>query len=214
MNEKVLAYCRCSTTNDKQDVNRQAREIANKYNNNIDSWYKEYVCSVKEGKEEFNNLKKYAEELRKNDAEVKITIVVTEISRLSRSVKQLIDLLEWVKANRLTLVIMSSSMNIDCYNGELDNQTKAYFQMLGVFAELEHGMIQERVRSGVANARAKGKQIGRPTITIDDVPKKVKDTYKDLYSKGQISKTDFARVCKISRPTLDKYLNIITSEEE
>jgi DNA invertase Pin-like site-specific DNA recombinase len=43
---------------------------------------------------------------------------------------------------------------------------KAMFQMLGVFAEFERAMIQERVRAGLARARAEGKQLGRPKITM------------------------------------------------
>ena len=80
--------------------------------------------------------------------------------------------------------------------------------MMGVFAETERNMISERVRSGVANARSKGKILGRPTLKLSDIPKKVIQTYK-LYNDGVISKSDFAKVCEISRPTLDKYIKII-----
>ena len=86
--------------------------------------------------------------------------------------------------------------------------TKAFLQMAGVFAELEHDMICSRVKSGVANARAKGKQIGRPQLTINDIPDKVKKYY-EMYVNGDISKTDYSKMCDISRPTLDKYLSII-----
>ena len=48
--------------------------------------------------------------------------------------------------------------------------TKAFLQMSGIFAELELSMIRARVRSGMANARAKGAKIGRPQATADDIP--------------------------------------------
>lgn len=69
-------------------------------------------------------------------------------------------------------------------------------------------MISERVKSGVANARAKGKVVGRPALKLSDIPQKVKDMY-ELYKEGSISKVDYAKMCSISRPTLDKYLKII-----
>ena len=87
--------------------------------------------------------------------------------------------------------------------------TKAFLQMAGVFSELEHDMICSRVKSGVANARAKGKQIGRPKATLADVPDKVKDKYS-LYKSGELTKSEYAAACGISRPTLDKYINLMT----
>ncbi|WP_295071272.1 hypothetical protein [Ruminococcus sp.] len=81
--------------------------------------------------------------------------------------------------------------------------------MAGVFGELEHDMICSRVKSGVANARAKGKQIGRPQITLAQIPQKVKDKYS-LYKNGDITKCEYAKMCEISRPTLDKYINLMT----
>ncbi len=69
-------------------------------------------------------------------------------------------------------------------------------------------MISARVKSGVANARAKGKIVGRPSLTIKDIPEKVIDTHK-LFKDGAISKTDYAKICAISRPTLDKYLKVM-----
>ncbi len=80
--------------------------------------------------------------------------------------------------------------------------------MMGVFSEIERNMIRERVKSGIANARSKGKQIGRKRTSLDDIPAKVKKVY-DLYSRGEISKGDYAKQCSISRPTLDKYLGLI-----
>lgn len=204
MANKIYGYCRCSTNDSKQDINRQVKELK-ELGATDTSIYKEYITGTATNKAELDKL---LSAIHEGD-----TLAVTEISRLSRSTKQLIEIIEIVQEKKIKLVV-KNSITIDCTNGELDPMSKAFLQMTGVFAELEKNMIRDRVKSGVANARAKGKQIGRPTITIDDVPKKVKDTYNTLYSKGQISKTDFARVCKISRPTLDKYLNIITATEE
>ncbi|MBZ5746264.1 hypothetical protein FF104_04055 [Clostridium butyricum] len=68
-------------------------------------------------------------------------------------------------------------------------------------------MISVRVKSGVVNETAKGKIIGRPSLTIKDIPEKVIDTHK--LDDGAISKTDYAKICGVSRPTLDKYLKVM-----
>lgn len=55
----------------------------------------------------------------------------------------------------------------------LDAMTEGMLKMMGVFSEMERNMISERVKSGMRNAKAKGKVVGRPTTSIDDVPVKV-----------------------------------------
>lgn len=198
---KVYGYCRCSTNDSKQDVDRQAKELKEMgaTNNTI---YKEYVSSVKNSKTELNKL---FDVIQAGD-----TLAVTEVSRITRSTKQLCEVIELVKAKQIRLVI-KNSITIDCTSGELDPMTNAFLLMAGVFAELEHGMIRERVKSGVANARAKGKQIGRPTLTIDKIPDNVKKHY-NLFKDGAIGKSEYAKMCGISRPTLDKYLNVIQEQ--
>lgn len=198
---KVYGYCRCSTNDTKQDVNRQVRELKD-LNATDATIYKEYLTGSATNKPE---LEKLMSVIQEGD-----TLAVTEVSRLSRSTKQLIEVIELVQQKKIKLVV-KNSITIDCTSGQLDPMTKAFLQMTGVFAELEKDMIRERVKSGVANARAKGKRIGRPTLTIADIPEKVKK-YHELYSKSEISKTDYAKMCEISRPTLDKYLKILDAE--
>lgn len=196
---KVYGYCRCSTNDTKQDIDRQVREL--KAMGATDKTiYKEYVSGMKQNKTELNKL---FDIITEGD-----TLTVTEISRITRSTKQLCDIIDLVKAKHIKLII-KNSITIDCTNGELDPMTKAFLQMAGVFGELEHDMICARVKSGVANARAKGKRVGRPSITLSQIPDKVKETYT-LYSNGSITKSDYAKICGISRPTLDKYINLMT----
>ncbi|WP_294754235.1 recombinase family protein [uncultured Ruminococcus sp.] len=196
---KVYGYCRCSTNDTKQDINRQVRELKAMGAKDT-TIYTEYVCGMKKDKTELNKL---LEVIESGD-----TLTVTEISRITRSTKQLCDIIDFVQARKIKLVIQNS-ITIDCTNGELDAMTKAFLQMAGVFSELEHDMICSRVKSGVANARAKGKKIGRPSITLAQIPDKVKDKY-NLYKSGELTKCEYAKVCGISRPTLDKYINLMT----
>ncbi len=192
----VYGYCRCSTDESKQDVNRQLRDLVELgvERKNI---YKEYVSGASSCKTELN---KVLALVKAGD-----TIVATEVSRITRSTKQLCEILEFAQKNKIKLVF--GSFVVDCTK-DLDAMTEGMLKMMGVFSEIERNMIRERVKSGIANARSKGKQIGRKRTSLDDIPAKVKKVY-DLYSRGEISKGDYAKQCSISRPTLDKYLGLI-----
>ena len=82
--------------------------------------------------------------------------------------------------------------------------------MSGVFAELERNMISQRVKSGMNNAREKGKQIGRSKTTVEEVKENAKfmNAYK-LYRNKKISKIDIAKLCNMSRTTVYKYLELL-----
>ena len=80
--------------------------------------------------------------------------------------------------------------------------------MSGVFAELELRIIRARVKSGMANAKAKGKQIGRPRLAIDDLPANFLRHYP-AYQKGQLNVSELARVCDLGRTTVYKYIFLL-----
>ena len=69
-------------------------------------------------------------------------------------------------------------------------------------------MIRARVRSGMANAKAKGKLIGRPQVTADTIPAIFYRHYP-AYQSGQLNISELARVCGVSRTTIYKYLSIV-----
>lgn len=198
----IYGYCRCSTNETKQDVTRQKRELMEM--GAVDSTiYMEYESGTKINRPE---LIKLINTVKEGD-----TIVVTEISRITRSTKQLCDIIDTVKTKRLKLII-KNSVTLDCSKGDnIDPMTNAFLQMAGVFAELERNMICDRVNSGIANARAKGIKLGRPLLTVNDIPDKVKKLFPK-YRKGELTKTDYAKLCDISRPTLDKYIALMTDK--
>ena len=190
----VYGYCRCSTTETKQGINRQVRELKS-LGVPKENIFKEYVSGSKEDRFELNRLLSL---IKEGD-----TIISTEVSRITRSTKQLCSLLDLAKNKKLKLLF--GSFVVDCTK-ELDPMTQGMLQMMGVFAELERNIISQRVKSGMANAKAKGKQIGRP-IT-NKVPKKIMDL-NDLYVAGTITKKDYSIMSGVSRPTLDRYLKIL-----
>ena len=197
----IYGYARCSTNESKQDINRQIRELKN-LGASDETIYLEYASGTKADRREFNKLLNI---VVPGDA-----IVTTEVSRLSRSTKQLIELIDFIRDNKLKLII-KDSMTIDCTNGELDPMTKAFLQISGVFAELERDIISQRVKSGMQNAKAKGKVLGRPQTTADDIPSVFMKHYPK-YEADEINVTEFARLCSMSRTTIYKYLKLIENK--
>ena len=141
------------------------------------------------------------------EAQAGDTIIVLEVSRLARSTQQLCEIIDLVREKHLRLVIVGS-ITLDCRNGQADPMSEAFLQMAGVFSRLELSMIRARVRSGMENARAKGKQIGRPQVTADDVPSGFLRHYP-AYKIGQLNVSELARACNISRTTAYKYINLL-----
>ena len=194
----TYGYARCSTTEDKQDINRQIRELKVAGAEEVVFEYEHGDAKVK------RNL-----QLTLDNAQPGDTIITLEVSRLSRSTQQLCEILETVQQKHLRLIIVGS-ITVDCREGKIDPMSQAFIQMSGVFAELELSMIRARVKSGMENAKAKGKPIGRPRTTEDDIPASF---YKHFpaYAAGQLNVSELARVCGLSRPTVYKYLELFTS---
>lgn len=192
----IYGYARCSTNEDKQDINRQVRELRTA---GAEAFFVEYEHGDVADKKELSLLLGKA---RPGD-----TIITTEVSRLSRSTKQLCDIIDTIQRKQLRLEILGS-ITIDCRSGQLDPMTKAFLQMSGIFAELELSMIRARVKSGVANARSKGVKLGRPQVGRDDIPA-IFFRHYPAYKNGQLNLSEFARVCDLSRTTVYKYLSLL-----
>ena len=192
----VFGYARCSTNEQMQDINRQVRELK-QLGATDETIYKEYESGMKENRAE---LKKLLNAVNSGD-----TIISTEVSRITRSTKQLCDIIEFAKDRHIKLVL--GTFVVDCTK-ELDPMTEGMLKMMGVFSELERNIISQRVKSGMANAKAKGKTIGRPATTEDDIPSVFYKHYPK-YKKGEINKKEFSRLCSVSYPTIYKYLSIV-----
>ena len=192
----TYGYARCSTNETKQDINRQVRELKSAGAEEIFLQYEHGDSRVKPQQAQM-----FAQ-ARAGD-----TIITLEVPRLARSTQQLCEIIEKIREKRLCLVIVGS-ITLDCREGRADPMSEAFLQMAGVFSQLELAMIRERVRSGMANAKAKGKQIGRPRLAIDDLPANFLRHYP-AYKKGQLNVSELARICELSRTTTYKYISII-----
>ena len=189
-------YARCSTNETKQDINRQVRELKAAGAEEI---YLEY--------EHGDSKVKPQQEAMFTAAAPGDTIIVLEVPRLARSTQQLCEIIDLIREKHLRLVIVGS-ITLDCRNGQADPMSEAFLQMAGVFSQLELAMIRERVRSGMANARAKGRQIGRPQVGREDIPATFLRHYP-AYKSKQLNVSELARVCDLSRTTVYKYISLL-----
>ena len=189
-------YSRCSTNESEQDIGRQVRELKEA---GAELVYMEY---------EHGDAKiKSQQQAMFTEVEPGDSIIVLEVSRLARSTQQLCEIIEIIRQKHLRLVIVGS-ITLDCRNGHADPMSEAFLQMAGVFSQLELAMIRSRVRSGMENARAKGRQIGRPQITVDDLPSGFLRHYP-AYKNEQLNISELARVCDLSRTTINKYIDLL-----
>ena len=193
---KTWGYARCSTNEDKQDINRQIRELKAAGAEEVIFEYEHGDAKVKK------NL-----QLLLDGAEAGDTIITLEVSRLSRSTQQLCQIIDVIKDKHLRLIIIGS-ITIDCRNGEIDPMSRAFLEMAGVFSSLELAMIRTRIRSGLANSKAKGRKLGRKPTTKDDIPAIFYKHYPDLLA-GKLNVSELARVCGLSRPTVYKYQRLL-----
>ena len=192
----IYGYARCSTNEKLQDIRRQVRELKQQGATD-ETIYLEYESGTKVNRPE---LMKLLHIVGAGDS-----IVSTEVSRITRSTKQLCDILELAKEKHIKLIL--GSFVVDC-TGQLDPMTEGMLKMMGVFSELERNIISQRVKSGMENAKAKGKQIGRKKTTAERIP----DIFYRYYPKfcnGEINKAELARLCGLSYPTIYKYLRLV-----
>lgn len=192
----IYGYARCSTNEKLQDINRQVREL--KQGGACDeSIYLEYESGINANRAELNKLL--------NIVQTGDTIISTEVSRITRSTKQLCDIIELAKFKHIKLVL--GNFVVDC-SKELDPMTEGMLKMMGVFSELERNIISQRVKSGMQNALYKGKNIGRPKTNVDSIPAIFYKHYPK-YKSGTINKKDFSRLCSLSYPTIFKYIKLV-----
>ena len=188
----TYGYARCSTNETKQDINRQVRELKAAGAEEIFIEYEHGDSKIKS-----QQAAMFAQAAGGD------TVIVLEVSRLARSTQQLCEIIECVRQKHLRLVIVGS-ITLDCRSGQADPMSEAFLQMAGVFSQLELAMIRSRVRSGMENARAKGRQIGRPQVSKEDIPASFLRHYP-AHKNGQLNISELARVCDISRTTAYKY---------
>src|ERR1700682_1185785 len=156
---KAAIYARVSTTNHGQDVSMQTRELREYCERRGFEIADEYtdvgISGSKDSRPELNRLMADA---HKRCFDV---VAVWRFDRFARSVSHLLRALETFSALGIAFVSLSEQMDTTTPTG------KMVFTVLGAVADLERSLIAERVRAGLRNARAKGKTLGRPRVSVD-----------------------------------------------
>ena len=134
-----------------------------------------------------------------NDLQAGDTVVVKSIDRLSRSTKDLLDIVEQIRAAQANLHILD--LNIDTSTA----MGKCVLTILGAIAELDRKTIKERTAEGIAIAKAAGKYRGRKKGAISLRDTEAIKRFKIFYNNG-LTKSDIAREFNVSRTTVYKWI--------
>lgn len=180
---KPIGYMRISTTNDKQSFDRQQMQLEAMGCSTI---YQDRVSGSKRDREQLN--------LMLEELEVGDTVLIVAIDRLSRSTKDLLEIVEIIKSKGAYL----KSINDSWLDTTQDNPMSDFLlTVMGALGQMERAMITQRVKEGVATARAKGKKLGRPTANKNKVELALELYYSDKHTSKEI-----CEITGISKATL------------
>ena len=175
--KRVALYVRVST--DGQTVENQRRDLkasAKRHGWLIVETFDDNGVSGAKSRDERPAMRRLMEGVARKDFDM---VAAWSVDRLGRSLQDLVGFLGELQAKGVDLFLHKQGLDTSTPAG------KAMFQMLGVFSEFERAMIQERVRAGLARAKAQGKKLGRPPVA-PDVEKAIR---KSLAAGNGILKT-------------------------
>ncbi|MGO1470633.1 MAG: recombinase family protein [Tissierella sp.] len=184
MNGYKYGYARVSTNN--QELARQIDLLEKENCNEI---LTEKITGTKTKRPQLDRLR---DKIRPGD-----TIVVESFSRLGRSTKDLIELVNYFEDNNIKLISLKENFDTKSPHGKL---MMTVFQ---AFSQFERDLIVERTKEGLKSARARGRKGGRPRANQANVNRAIK-----LYNSQEYSITEITIMTGISSSTLYRYLNI------
>ena len=194
---KTIAYLRISTTSQDCDNQRFAiLDYAHRCRVNIDEFVSIQASSRKTlGQRGILELLK---RLKPGDV-----LLVSELSRLGRSVGQIIQMIDYLIINQIKFVAIKESIEL---SGKQDIQTKVMVTMFSLFAEIERDLISERTKEGITVARAKGKAIGRPKDSLGKSKLDGKESDIRLLLEKSVGITSIAKITGVSRTALRHFI--------
>jgi DNA invertase Pin-like site-specific DNA recombinase len=155
MTKRVALYARVSTSNGQQDPEMQLRELREYAKHReliIIDEYIDRMTGSKDSRPALNRLMGDACQ-RRFDA-----VLVWKLDRFGRSLRHLVNAIAELEALGVAFISLRDNLDLTTPSGRL------MFQIVGAMAEFERALIQERVKAGLRNARAKGKRLGRPPV--------------------------------------------------
>ena len=154
---RVALYLRVST--DGQTTTNQQAElerIGERSEWDVVEIYRDHGISGAKGRKERPAFERLCEDATRRKFDL---IAAWSVDRLGRSLQDLVGFLGEMHSLGIDLYLHQQAVDTTTPAG------KALFQMMGVFAEFERAMIQERVKAGLKRARAQGKRLGRPKVS-------------------------------------------------
>ena len=194
---KTIAYLRVSTTTQDCDNQRLAiLDYAQRQRLTIDQFISVDASSTKSLTQ--RGIPKLLEPLEEKDL-----LLVSELSRLGRSVGQIVTLVDQLIGKRVRLVAIKEGISL-C--GTTDIKTKAMVTLFSLFAEIERDLISQRTKEGLAKARAYGKQLGRPKGRLGKSRLSGKEEDIRLLLKKGVSKASVARIMDVSETAVHHFI--------
>jgi len=157
--KRAVMYLRVSTVDQtKANQERELRQVAERMGCEIVKVYRDHGISGAKGRDKRPQFDALCKAAARREFDV---VMAWSVDRLGRSLQDLVGFLAELHAVGVDLFLHQQGLDTTTPAG------KAMFGMMGVFAEFERAMIQERVRAGLQRARSEGKQLGRPKIGAD-----------------------------------------------
>ena len=152
----------------------------------------------------YQSIKKWIDELLSvlNEGDL---LIVSELSRLGRSVGQVVAMVDTLIKNKVKFVAIKENINLNGDRNQ-DMQTKVMITMFSLFAEIERDLISERTKAGLAAARAKGVLLGRPNGSLGKTKLDGKEDFIKHELKYGVAKSAIARKLAVSRGCLDNFI--------
>lgn len=194
---KTVAYIRVSTSG--QDVANQKLAILDYAHRNkltVKQFIEATVSSQRP--QEKRRIDETIDMLTAGD-----TLIVSELSRLGRSLGQIIQILDTLVRQKIRFIAIKESISFD---GKQDLKTKVMIALFGLFAEVERDLISERTKEGLAAARQKGKLLGRPKGSIGKSRLDGKEPEIKIFLQKKVSKASIAKIMDISRTALYHFI--------
>lgn len=190
---RAAIYARVSTDGQTTENQlRELRQVTKRMNWEVVEEYIDEAVSGAKGRDKRPRFDALCKAAVRREFDV---ILAWSVDRLGRSLQHLVGFLDEIQAKGVDLYLHQQGIDTTTPAG------KAMYQMCGVFAEFERAMIQERVRAGIARARAAGKRLGRPSIA-PGVTRQIR-----LLSKQGISQRRIAKQVRVGLGTVNRVLS-------
>ncbi|MCP3924560.1 MAG: recombinase family protein [Desulfobacterales bacterium] len=193
----IYAYTRVSSSSQNIESQKLAiLEYITCQNLVVDFW-----LDVNASSQKSNKARRIDELLSKvHDGDI---VLVSELSRLGRSVGQISILIDELVKLRVKVICLKENIQLD---GTANIQTKVMITLFSLFAEIEQKLISERTKEGLTRAKSEGKILGRPKGSLGKSRLDGKQhEIIDYLSKG-VTKANIAKICGVSWPTIQNFI--------